>query len=124
MKMLNSIGPSIEQQCTPLLTCLQLDFVLLITAPCAHSFGQFSIHLTFHLPNLYFISLPTKVKVNNMDCSPVFHTASHLTVEGNELGQVQFPLYKSMLTTLITFLSFMCLEMLSRRIFSITFPRI
>lgn len=99
MKMLNSIGSSIGLQGTPLLTCLQLGFVPLVTPSCAHSFGQFLIYLTFHLSNLYFVSLSTKVKVNNMAWSPVTHKTSHPTVEGNELGQARFPLCKSMQTT-------------------------
>ena len=34
-----------------------------------------------------------------MDCSLVIHIASHLTVEGNKVGQAQLPFCKAILTT-------------------------
>lgn len=60
--MLTSIGPSTEPESTPLLTCLQLDFVAIDRTPCVLSFSQFLIHLTFLLSNLYFISVSIDVK--------------------------------------------------------------
>jgi len=45
MKLLNSISHSNDPWVTPLVTCLQLDFVLLITTLQAGPFSQFSICL-------------------------------------------------------------------------------
>lgn len=47
---------------------------------------------------LYFVNLPTKVKVKNTDCFSIIHQANHHTVEWNQVGQLWFPLCKSMLT--------------------------
>ena len=74
------------------MNCLQLDFVLLITALWAQPLSQFSVHLTAYLPNLYYVyedakedsvkSL-TKTEVNDTHCSLPSYQASHLTAEGH-----------------------------------------
>lgn len=73
--------PSTEPWGMPLVTGLQLDLMLLFTNIWAQPIRQFSAYLIFHFPNLYFVSLPTRVlgdsmkniiqlKLNNIHCYP------------------------------------------------------
>lgn len=90
-----------------------------------------SIHLTIHPSNLYFVSLSVKIMRDHVKgfakaevgihCSPLIHTHSHIIVENNVFGQ-RSSFHKSMQTIPITFLSSMCLEMVSREISSFTLP--
>jgi len=57
IKRLSNTGPSIDAWGTPIVTDLQLDFVLLITTLRACQFRQLSVHLTIHFTSPYFISL-------------------------------------------------------------------
>ena len=61
MKMLNSIGPIIESWGISLLTGLWLDFIPLLITLWHQQFREFSVHLTAHLPKLYFISLSMRM---------------------------------------------------------------
>lgn len=54
-EMLKRIRPSIHPWGTPPLTCLQIDFVPLITTLCARLFYQFSASLTVCLSGQHFI---------------------------------------------------------------------
>lgn len=60
MKKLSRNGPSIDLW-SPLLTCLQLDFLLVITALWDGLLSPRSVHLTAHLPNPYFVSLSMRM---------------------------------------------------------------
>lgn len=64
-----------------------------------------------------------KAKVD-IHCSPLIHLASHIIVESNVFVQEKFPFHKSIQTIPITCLSSMCLEMVSRKVSSFTFPGI
>lgn len=105
MKRLTSTGPTIDPWGIPLVTCLQLDF-----ATGHNPLGLVVLPIANPLSKVYFVSLTvimmqdsvkgfTKVRVNNIHCFPLIHRASHLTVEGYQVGQASFPLCKSMLTT-------------------------
>lgn len=63
-----------------------------------------------------------KSRTNNIHRSPLIHHTRHLFVKGYRVGQALFPLYKAMLITHHHLLSLMCLEVISNRICSITFP--
>jgi len=91
MKILNSVGCSIHLWGTPLVTGLQLDFILLITTLRAQLFKQFSIHLTvqpIHQHLLYEDLMPdsveslTEAKVDDIHCSPPFvYQVSHFIIK-------------------------------------------
>lgn len=61
MKIKNSTESSINPLGRPLLSCLQLYFVPLITNTWTCLFSQFSIQLTVYLCNPYFLTLPMMI---------------------------------------------------------------
>lgn len=83
--------------------------------------------LTIHLLSPGFISLPGNMLSETLKifakihCSPLVLGAGHFVVEDYQLDQAWFPLCKSILTTPNRFLVFMCLEMVSRKIWSTSF---
>lgn len=57
MNLLNGTGPTIEPWGISLMTCLQMNLMLLITTPWAQLFSSFSVYITIHLSNLQVVSL-------------------------------------------------------------------
>lgn len=121
MKLLNTLGPSNDPWVTPLLTVSNWTLCCW-SPPSMHghsvSFQSISLYnyLAFNLSAFLWgcsrIRL-NEVEVNRISCSP-------LIVEGYRIGQVWFLLCKPMLTDP----NHLCLEMVSRMIFSMTFPLI
>lgn len=72
MKASNSVGPRTNPWSTPLLTCLQLDFMPLIITFWTQLLSQFSIYIALHLSNLWFVILSIRM---------VFETGSKVLVE-------------------------------------------
>lgn len=86
MKVRGTTCSSVNPCGTPLVACLQLDLVPLITTLWTLLVSQFSIHHIVYLPNLYLVILCMKVLSETVSkfllkpticCPLLIHTASH-----------------------------------------------
>lgn len=84
---------------TSLVTCFQLAFETQTSWP-GHSAHLHSTSLSTVLWEMmskaFFFFI---IKVNNIQCSPLVHQASHFIVEGYQVGQSRDALCTAMLTT-------------------------
>lgn len=132
MKMLNNTGPSVDPWGMPVMTGLQLDFVLITTLSTV---VQFLIHLAVCLSSHYFIKLsemvilrqyqkPCFIKIKTTHCAALAHLNSHLFIKLPGCLSTIFLFTNLCCLLQIISLSFICLGILSRRICFIAFPGI
>lgn len=129
--IIHVFNEGVEQYCLP---CWPLGFVAPITTLWTWSFIQFSVCLNLYLSTLYFVSLSVMILQETVSkpflksryTKPISLVLTNKLVALLEMATMlvkhDLPIINSCWPLLMTVLSFWSWEMLSQRIFFITFP--